>query len=841
MPYEIQALLGEALDLILDGGPSTGGPSSTVVDCTGEQPGSFAPGNSRGRDRSRPREALALLRRDGLQLPVRVGHLEVRHQRAGDVDPALRRSPDRRDRPDRPPGDAPPAEQEEWRIGTPAARSLESPGLTRIGSEIRRKLTISHDSQYGKTTNRAPPETAARTAAIVIPRTPWIFGSFSAPVRRGSGVTSHLHRRSAGRCGTIPDRGASATPNCRRARHDDHERITPRLGAAGRCRSRAVARRWSRSAIGSARRSSSSRARTTRSPRSWKRRARGSRTSTPRACRASATTAAASTWTSPRRLAQQRALALFPGAEHVNVQPHSGAQANMAAYFSVLQPGDRILGMNLAHGGHLTHGSPVNFSGPALRGPRVRRRSRGPSGSTTTPSRRIAREVRPKMVVAGASAYPRIIDFPRMAAIAHGVGALLFVDMAHIAGPRGGGRPPEPVPARGHRHDDHPQDAPRRPRRPDLQPRGPAARGRPGGLPERQDDARRADRQGGLPGRPGRPAHARRRGQGGGRSSSPPSEPFRRDQRRTVENAAVLAETLAERGARIVSGGTDNHLMLVDVTPLGVTGKEAEALLDEVGITVNKNAIPFDPLPPNTASGIRLGTPGDHDPRLRARRDARDRPDHHRRDRPPRRSGGERPPACRGGVRSPAASPSRACSPRTPGELGQPRPAAAVPADHPRLVVHRCGDRGPAGRRRCIRRVVVDRCGSSITRTSGGSTRGRSRAAAAWRWSIAFLLVGGGLVLFGGAIAGMPELSGVEPQSLVGLFGGAILGAVLGALDDRYDLRARWQFLGQLVLAGVAVATGITVAYIGNPFGAGHHPVRPAARRSRSRSSGSSA
>ena len=183
-------------------------------------------------------------------------------------------------------------------------------------------------------------------------------------------------------------------------------------------------------------------------------------------------------------LAQQRALALFPGAEHVNVQPHSGAQANMAAYFSVLQPGDRILGMNLAHGGHLTHGSPVNFSG---------RLYEVHAYGVDQETERIdydaleatAREVRPKMVVAGASAYPRIIDFPRMAAIAHGVGALLFVDMAHIAGSRRRGRPPEPVPARGHRDDDDPQDAARRARRPDLQPDGAARRGRSGRLPDR--------------------------------------------------------------------------------------------------------------------------------------------------------------------------------------------------------------------------------------------------------------------------------------------------------------------------------------------------------------------
>jgi glycine hydroxymethyltransferase len=306
-------------------------------------------------------------------------------------------------------------------------------------------------------------------------------------------------------------------------------------------------------------------------------------------------------------LAQERALALFPGAEHVNVQPHSGAQANMAAYFSVLQPGDRILGMNLAHGGHLTHGSPVNFSGRLYEVHAYgvdRETERIDYDALAT----IATEVRPRMVVAGASAYPRILDFPRMAEIAHSVGALLFVDMAHIAGLVAAGVHPSPFP-----HADIVTTTTHK-----------TLRGGRGGLifsrtdlPEAVDPAdfpmvkttlaAQIDKSV-FPGVQGGPlmhvvagkAVALRLANG---------EPFRRDQRRTVENAAALAEALASRGARIVSGGTDNHLMLVDVTPLGVTGKEAEALLDEVGITVNKNAIPFDALPPNTASGIRLGTP----------------------------------------------------------------------------------------------------------------------------------------------------------------------------------------------------------------------------------------
>ncbi len=306
-------------------------------------------------------------------------------------------------------------------------------------------------------------------------------------------------------------------------------------------------------------------------------------------------------------LAQDRALRLFPGAEHVNVQPHSGAQANMAAYFSVLQPGDRILGMNLAHGGHLTHGSPVNFSG--------RFYEVHAYGVSPTDERidydalaRQAEEVRPKLIVAGASAYPRIIDFERMAAIAHGVGALLFVDMAHIAGLVAAGLHPSPFP-----HADLVTTTTHK-----------TLRGPRGGLifsrVEFPEDLDKAD----FPTVKGTLAAAVDKTVFPGIQGGPLmhviaakavalllalGEDFRADQHRTVENAAILADALREQGARLVSGGTDNHLMLVDVTPLGVTGKEAEASLDHIGITVNKNAIPFDALPPNTASGIRVGTP----------------------------------------------------------------------------------------------------------------------------------------------------------------------------------------------------------------------------------------
>jgi glycine hydroxymethyltransferase len=307
------------------------------------------------------------------------------------------------------------------------------------------------------------------------------------------------------------------------------------------------------------------------------------------------------------RLAQERALALYPGSEHVNVQPHSGAQANMAAYFSVLQPGDRILGMNLAHGGHLTHGMALNFSGKLYEvsayGVRQDTELIDYDALEAT-----AKEARPKLIVAGASAYPRLWDFERMAAIAHGVGALLFVDMAHIAGLVAAGVHPSPFP-----HADIVTTTTHKTLR---GPRGGLIFARDE-LPEDIDPADFPALKGPLgaavdktvfPGVQGGPLMHVIAGKAVAFKLAA-EEPFREAQRRTVANAAVLAQTLADQGARVVSGGTDNHLMLVDVTPLGVTGKEAEHLLDEIGITVNKNGIPFDPLPPNTASGIRLGTP----------------------------------------------------------------------------------------------------------------------------------------------------------------------------------------------------------------------------------------
>ncbi len=312
------------------------------------------------------------------------------------------------------------------------------------------------------------------------------------------------------------------------------------------------------------------------------------------------------------RLAQERALALFPGAEHVNVQPHSGAQANMAAYFSVLQPGDRILGMNLAHGGHLTHGMALNFSG---------RLYEVHAYGVRPDTERIdydameaqAKEIRPRLIVGGASAYSRTWEFERMAAIAHSVGAILFIDMAHIAGLVAADVHPSPFP-----HADLVTTTTHKTLR---GPRGGMTFSRRD-LPAALDAADFPAVKGGsaegalaasvdrsvFPGTQGGPLMQVIAAKAVALKLAA-EEAFREDQRRTVENARVMAETLASLGARVVSGGTDNHMMLVDVTPLGVTGKEAEHLLDEIGITVNKNAIPFDKLPPNTASGIRIGTP----------------------------------------------------------------------------------------------------------------------------------------------------------------------------------------------------------------------------------------
>jgi glycine hydroxymethyltransferase len=289
-------------------------------------------------------------------------------------------------------------------------------------------------------------------------------------------------------------------------------------------------------------------------------------------------------------LAIDRAKQLF-GADHVNVQPHSGAQANMAVYMAVLQPGDTILGMNLAHGGHLTHGHPLNFSGKYFK--------IVPYGVTPTDERidydevaALAREHKPKILVIGASAYPRQIDFARLRAAADQVGALVMVDMAHIAGLVAAGQHPNPVP-----HSDFVTTTTHKTLR---GPRG-------GMIMCKSTFAKDVDRAV-FPGVQGGPLmHIIAAKAVCFKEALQPA--FKTYQQQIVKNAAALAAHLSSAGFRLVSGGTDNHLMLVDVFSRGLTGKVAEAALNRAGITVNKNAIPFDKNPPLVASGIRLGTP----------------------------------------------------------------------------------------------------------------------------------------------------------------------------------------------------------------------------------------
>lgn len=288
-------------------------------------------------------------------------------------------------------------------------------------------------------------------------------------------------------------------------------------------------------------------------------------------------------------LAIERAKKLF-GAEHANVQPHSGAQANMTVYFSVLNSGDTILGMNLAHGGHLTHGSPVNFSGKLY--------NIVPYGVDETgyidydELKRIALECKPKMIVAGASAYPRIIDFAKFREIADEVGAYLMVDMAHIAGLVAAGLHPSPVP-----YADFVTTTTHK-----------TLRGPRGGMILCKEKYAKALDKALFPGIQGGPLMHVIAGKAVALKEAL-SDDFKEYQMQIIKNAKVLANELMSRGYKLVSGGTDNHLMLVDLSEKGITGKDAEALLDRVGITVNKNAIPFDTQKPNITSGIRIGTP----------------------------------------------------------------------------------------------------------------------------------------------------------------------------------------------------------------------------------------
>jgi glycine hydroxymethyltransferase len=290
------------------------------------------------------------------------------------------------------------------------------------------------------------------------------------------------------------------------------------------------------------------------------------------------------------QLAIDRAKQLF-GAEHANVQPHSGAQANMAVYFAAIKPGDKILTMNLAHGGHLTHGHPANFSGKFYQVTHY-----GVDATTEQidydAMAKQAEEVRPAMITAGASAYPRTLDYPRLRQIADSVGALLFIDMAHIAGLVAGGQHPTPIP--------HAQFVTTTTHKSLRGPRG-------GIILCEAKFAKEIDSMV-FPGIQGGPLmHVIAAKAVCFHEALQPG--FRDYQRQVVMNAKALAAGLAKHGFRIVSGGTDNHLMLVDIRPKDIDGRKAQQVLDRAGITVNKNAIPFDTYPIFKPGGIRVGTP----------------------------------------------------------------------------------------------------------------------------------------------------------------------------------------------------------------------------------------
>ena len=290
------------------------------------------------------------------------------------------------------------------------------------------------------------------------------------------------------------------------------------------------------------------------------------------------------------QLAIDRVKQIF-GAEHANVQAHSGAQANMSVYFALLEPGDTVMGMQLDQGGHLTHGASVNFSGKLYNFVPY-----GVDRDTETIDYdevgRLARECQPKLIVAGCSAYARVIDFPRFRAIADEVGAMLMVDMAHIAGLIAGGAHPSPLP-HAHVVTSTTQKTLRGPR---------------GGLVLCQEDLARKIDFAVFPFMQGGPfMHViAAKAVCFGEALQPE---YARYAAQVVANAQAMARDLSEAGLRLVSGGTDNHLLLVDLTPLGLTGREVEVALEQVGISANKNAIPFDPKPPRVTSGLRLGTP----------------------------------------------------------------------------------------------------------------------------------------------------------------------------------------------------------------------------------------
>lgn len=288
-------------------------------------------------------------------------------------------------------------------------------------------------------------------------------------------------------------------------------------------------------------------------------------------------------------LARERAKAIF-GADHANVQPHSGSQANFAVYFAVLQPGDTILGMNLSHGGHLTHGSPVNMSGKYF--------NIVPYGVDDTgfidydEVMKLAKEHKPKLIIAGASAYPRTLDFVKFKEIADAVGAYLMVDMAHIAGLVATGMHPNPVP-----YADFVTTTTHK-----------TLRGPRGGMILCKAEHAATIDKGIFPGIQGGPLMHVIAAKAVNFAEVMTDE-FKVYQKQIVTNAAALAKGLTSRGFNLVSGGTDNHLMLIDLQNMNITGKAAEKHLDEIGVTCNKNTIPFDPQSPFVTSGIRLGTP----------------------------------------------------------------------------------------------------------------------------------------------------------------------------------------------------------------------------------------
>ena len=347
------------------------------------------------------------------------------------------------------------------------------------------------------------------------------------------------------------------------------------------------------------------------------------------------------------RLAIERAKKLF-GAQYANVQPHSGTQANMAVYLTLLEPGDTFMGMDLSHGGHLTHGHPLNFSGRLYKVVPYGVRPEDEQIDYDALSD-LAKKNRPKMILVGASAYPRRIDFARIRRSADEVGAKLVTDMAHIAGLVAGGVHDSPVP-----HSDFVTTTTHK-----------TLRGPRGGLILAREEYGKDVNRVTFPGIQGGPlVHVIAAKAVCLKLALEDS--FRDYARQIVKNAAILAEVLKEEGFRLVSGGTDNHLLLVDVGASGITGKEAEEALEKAGITTNKNVIPFDTRPPLVASGLRLGDSRAHQPRHERRRDEARRPSHRE-----------------GASRTRTAVGARECR---PGRSGAHLGLSAIPGSRPRMT-----------------------------------------------------------------------------------------------------------------------------------------------------------